>query len=260
MLENIYKNGKTVVDMSKGKDTILNTLWTTGMLTRNDKGCWLLNKDAPFYTRANEDATPTVRMWVEEDEGPNWVSRSIANFGKAIAGEEYYPRRHITHTCGNPFCMNPDHLEYKVPDEIYHSRQDKIKAKAEKPKVIETPKYDLEPGDDVTLTQFLIVTRMTSMNECITAIKEQSGLDYSAIARCRKELVGALFDDPSYTIQELYLVMDMISGLKLAQTNRNFQTALDGMRENLNKRAMRLKRQTELRNQNASPQQLFFTD
>ena len=77
-------------------------------------GCITIDERCPWVVRTKPNAKPQIRCWTlnpEKQDKHNNNLHSLQMFAWVVLGKNPYPgRRQFKTTCGNPLCMNPDHL------------------------------------------------------------------------------------------------------------------------------------------------------
>jgi len=180
-------------------------------VTKEPNGCITLKKDAPFlrYPENNPNNKPQIKS--NTLKGHNAQSRSnvygIQKFAWVVLGKNAYENeQQYTTTCGNPMCMNPEHI---VP----LNAQPKI-----------SNGKPVNTGSLKKLREYQQVMRLSANGAAVKDIAEIVGLSQSCINKWRNQMLEDLFGE-DYNWKDFQQARDIMDGMRYAEERRNHKSS-----------------------------------
>lgn len=176
-------------------------------VTQQPNGCITLDKNAPFlrYPNHNPNHKPQIKAKTLDghDYPQNTSVYGIQKYALTVLGNEAYDNEHQYETsCGNPLCMNPEHIIRKGSSN-----------KSSKKKSVNT-------GSLVKLNKYQEVMRLSVQGVKSTDIAERVGMSASAVCCWRNQMMSDLLGD-DYRWNDFLRIRDIADGMRYAEDKRN---------------------------------------
>jgi hypothetical protein len=190
-------------------------LWRAGIIKTSDDGCIIMESDPnknPFINYPMGQDNAVIRVYLPDVKN-KWQTRSIQAFANQfLYGKEYIPQRHMTTTCGNPFCISEDHIKYRVSDEEYYSRK----------KALDTSLKAMKTSNnaETKLRDYQAVMRLSVEGLTSSEISHQMGISKSTVDTYRAEMLTDLLGD-DYDWNDFNRIRDIADGMRYAEEKRD---------------------------------------
>lgn len=186
-------------------DILRNTLDLVKWVTNEPNGCITLNKAAPFlrYPHDNPNNKPQIKAsrLPGHDIEASTGMYGIQKYALVVLGHQPYDSENIyTTTCGNPLCMNPDHIVVKTTKNNNDAKP-------------------VNKGSLTKLRKYQQVMRMLARNETIEEVSRVTNLSKSCIRQYRKAMLEDLFGD-DYNWKDFLQARDIMDGMRWSQERR----------------------------------------
>ena len=181
--------------------------------------CWTMNKDASFLLNPYPNTTavkPMIRCYpLDKNKKRKMTSQGLQNFAlvmfsrkdgsqktyKEVAHQEW------TTTCGNPYCMNPEHIVKGTGRS--NRRDNKI---IEIKNALDNPKFD-------SLAEFLNVMDYATIQKDENKIAKRYNMSLDSVKHYKHVMVEAFLGE-GYTWEEFMHAVDVAEGIRHAEQRR----------------------------------------
>ena len=164
--------------------------------------CMLLDPYAPFLTYRNEGKPQIVATPIKGHETRNSsIPYGIQGYAWVELGKnEYVSQRRFTTTCGNPYCMNPDHI---VPCNSNYNK----------------PKVKSTDGSVIKLKEYQQVMRYSAQGMKPKDIAERVSVCEGTINKWRSQMIMDLLGE-DYKWSDLLIAIDVADGMRWSKDKR----------------------------------------
>lgn len=201
-------------------------LYREGIIKRDADGCIVMESDPnknPYISFPHNKGNAVIRVFIPnpEDGKSKWQTRSIQSFAlQFLYGEKYYRNRQTKTTCGNPFCITREHIEYATSDELYFARQAAYERRKEKAaQKVSKPIVAEQPTASHDLTEMLRVIHLLGSKRSIVGISQDLDINIMKVAEYRKMFIDAALGE-DYTIDDFLQLRDIADGMRWAKERR----------------------------------------